>query len=76
MLNGEMDFEHAYIYSPSGRLMSAAIARADGTVNLFGGSATNDGGGMHRPLQRQSVPERCVRPRSGGASSEAPNRSE
>ena len=34
-----MDFEHAYLYSTKGRLMSAAIARADGTVNVLGGSA-------------------------------------
>ena len=75
MLRGEMDFEHAYIYSPKGRLMSVVIARADGTVNVLGGSATNDGGGMHWPLQRQSVPERCVRPRERRRPPEAPNRS-
>ncbi len=37
MLNGKMNFEHAYLYSSSGRLMSAAITRTDGTVNLLGG---------------------------------------
>ena len=36
MLGGEMDFEHAYIYSPKGRLMSVVIARADGTVSVLG----------------------------------------
>ena len=36
MLRGKMDFEHAYIYSPKGRLMSVAIARADGTVSVLG----------------------------------------
>jgi hypothetical protein len=36
MLGGKMNFEHAYLYSPAGRLMSAAIARADGTVNVLG----------------------------------------
>jgi len=76
MLRGEMDFEHAYIYSPKGRLMSVVIARADGTVNVLGGSATNDDGGMHWPVQRQPVPERCVRPRERRRPAKAPNRSE
>lgn len=36
MLRGEMEFEHAYIYSAKGRLMSVVIARADGTVSVLG----------------------------------------
>ena len=75
MLRGEMDFEHAYIYSPKGRLMSVVIARADGTVNVLGGGATKDGSGIHWPVPRQSVPEHCVRPRERRHPPEAPNRS-
>jgi hypothetical protein len=63
MLRGEMDFQHAYIYSPKGRLMSVVIARADGTVNVLGGGAAKDGSGLQWPAPGQSVPEHCVRPR-------------
>jgi hypothetical protein len=75
MLRGEMDFEHAYVYSPKGRLMSVVIARADGAVNVLGGGATKGGSGIHWPVQRQSVPERCVRPRERRHQPEASNRS-
>jgi hypothetical protein len=75
MLRGEMDFEHAYVYSPKGRLMSVVIARADGTVNVLGGGVTKDGSGVHWPVPRQSVPERCARPRERRHQPEASNRS-
>jgi hypothetical protein len=51
MLGGTMNFEHAYLYSTKGRLMSAAIARADGTMKVLGGGGAKDA----------SVLEHCVR---------------
>jgi hypothetical protein len=36
VLRGVTDIEHVYAYSPKGRLMSAAIRRANGSVSLLG----------------------------------------
>lgn len=62
MLNGKLNFEHAYLYSSSGRLMSAAIARADGTVNLFGDKRVTAARMRRRPAEYAAGCEGCSFP--------------
>ena len=56
MLRGQMDFEHTYLYSPQGRLMSAAIATADGTVSMLGDKRLTAAGPMR---SRAEYMDRC-----------------